>query len=493
MISRGGASVSWSTFNYPLVINQAGGNSSTFSYGPDRQVYRQIAVDAGVTEDRVTIGCGAFEKLVRGSQIEYRHYVEAGGGVVAFVQRNATTAAPTVQTFAEGYYLHDDHLGGTDVVTKSGGVVHVRTSFDAWGQRRDATWNGPPTVGEKSAVGTSTHKGYTGHEQLDNLNLVHMKGRVYDPVIARFVSADPIIQDPYHSQSFNRYSYIWNNPLNATDPTGFAFCEDVGRIKKCSPANNESGSSGVTQNGTGRGSGSLTAPGTQQTGIRSSAQQTNNSPDTEKKAAEEKGKCGVGCGVKKGLHYAREYLIGAADSVIEGQWNAPITTPGGQTLPSIADQYGSYESLFEPAATSEDQLARDLGPTLPILVGVATMRIGGGAPSPRTFSGTAYEIKFIPKHIEGTAAANRQIARDGAAHVFKDRAALATVENALFNGQGGFTGVVRNTERFGLMFDTPIGVRIGANGSRTPLFYGEAKVSANGMYHVIPRTGPSVR
>ena len=51
-----------------------------------------------------------------------------------------------------------------------------------------------------------------------------MNGRVSDPVIARFLSADPIIQDPYHSQAFNRYSYVWNNPLNATDPTGFVQC-----------------------------------------------------------------------------------------------------------------------------------------------------------------------------------------------------------------------------------------------------------------------------
>jgi hypothetical protein len=51
-----------------------------------------------------------------------------------------------------------------------------------------------------------------------------MNGRVYDPLIARFLSADPIIQDPYHSQSFNRYSYTWNNPLNGTDPTGFVQC-----------------------------------------------------------------------------------------------------------------------------------------------------------------------------------------------------------------------------------------------------------------------------
>jgi len=48
-----------------------------------------------------------------------------------------------------------------------------------------------------------------------------MNGRVYDPLVARFLSADPLIQDPEHSQSYNRYSYVWNNPTNLTDPTGF--------------------------------------------------------------------------------------------------------------------------------------------------------------------------------------------------------------------------------------------------------------------------------
>jgi len=56
---------------------------------------------------------------------------------------------------------------------------------------------------------------------LDQLDLVHMNGRIYDPLMARFLSADPLIQDPAHSQSYNRYTYVWNNPTNLTDPTGF--------------------------------------------------------------------------------------------------------------------------------------------------------------------------------------------------------------------------------------------------------------------------------
>jgi hypothetical protein len=49
-----------------------------------------------------------------------------------------------------------------------------------------------------------------------------MNGRVYDPVIGRFLSPDPFVQAPYSSQSYNRYSYVWNNPLSMVDPSGYA-------------------------------------------------------------------------------------------------------------------------------------------------------------------------------------------------------------------------------------------------------------------------------
>ncbi|AWB68916.1 hypothetical protein C2869_04405 [Saccharobesus litoralis] len=50
---------------------------------------------------------------------------------------------------------------------------------------------------------------------------IHMKGRVYDPIIGRFLSPDPIVQAPYFSQSWNSYTYGWNNPLRYTDPSGY--------------------------------------------------------------------------------------------------------------------------------------------------------------------------------------------------------------------------------------------------------------------------------
>jgi len=53
------------------------------------------------------------------------------------------------------------------------------------------------------------------------LGVIHMNGRIYDPLVGRFMSADPYIQDPQNLQSHNRYAYVMNNPLALTDPSGY--------------------------------------------------------------------------------------------------------------------------------------------------------------------------------------------------------------------------------------------------------------------------------
>ena len=58
---------------------------------------------------------------------------------------------------------------------------------------------------------------------LDEVGIIHMNGRIYDAKLGRFLQADPLIQDPFDTQSLNRYSYTGNNPLNAIDPSGFSF------------------------------------------------------------------------------------------------------------------------------------------------------------------------------------------------------------------------------------------------------------------------------
>src|SRR5262249_41578278 len=63
--------------------------------------------------------------------------------------------------------------------------------------------------------------GFTWHEQDEELGLVNMKGRTYDPKVGRFLTPDPVVPDPMSGQSWNPYSYVDNNPLTYVDPTGY--------------------------------------------------------------------------------------------------------------------------------------------------------------------------------------------------------------------------------------------------------------------------------
>jgi RHS repeat-associated protein len=118
-------------------------------------------------------------------------------------------------------YLHEDHLGSAHVVTDESGDVVEEISFD--------------TSGNRDSELSTTDRGFTGHEQLDNTDLVHMKGRVYDPTIGRFLSPDPVIQDVTNVQNLNAYSYVLNNPLKYTDPSGY-MADIVGPTIEYDPA-----------------------------------------------------------------------------------------------------------------------------------------------------------------------------------------------------------------------------------------------------------------
>ncbi len=58
-----------------------------------------------------------------------------------------------------------------------------------------------------------------------------MNGRIYDPTLGRFLQADPHIQATTNSQHYNRYSYVLNNPLSYTNPSGYFFSKLWKKVK----------------------------------------------------------------------------------------------------------------------------------------------------------------------------------------------------------------------------------------------------------------------
>ncbi len=231
----GATSLDYSSFNKPLRIRK-GEESLRFDYGTDRALYRQTLyrkTSSGKLHQTVRdyVG-GLYEREVTSEGlVRHIHYVAGGGGVTAIHTEARTTSATAPKT----RYIHKDHLGSVDAITDSSGGVVERQSFDAWGRPRTLTFANNawavtyPTPPEPGAE--ETHRGFTGHEMLHAMSLVHMGGRVYDPLTARFLSPDPFVQSPDNLQNLNRYSYVLNNPLSMTDPSGFFF-KSIGKFLK---------------------------------------------------------------------------------------------------------------------------------------------------------------------------------------------------------------------------------------------------------------------
>lgn len=213
----GGKVITYTVFNKPKSITK-GSNSTRFEYGEDRSRYLQIATDSEGTTKTHYLG-QLFERIKKPNGIiEYKNYIYAGSRIIGVSTRRSNNTTDL-------NYLHRDHINSTTVITDAAGLVKERFSYDVFGKRRtNASWKAASTTDAimlAALTSSVTHHGYTEHELLEGVGLIHMNGRVYDPELGRFLSADPFVQHKQNLQSFNRYSYVLNNPLSLTDPSGF--------------------------------------------------------------------------------------------------------------------------------------------------------------------------------------------------------------------------------------------------------------------------------
>jgi RHS repeat-associated protein len=197
--------ISYSVIGKPVQISGEMSNAS-FMYGPDEsRFYQRKQIGSEVMETFYVAG-GLYEEEISDGLSTLKSYVDD----FLIDKRGAN--------HSQSYVLRD-HLGSIDVIVNAeegGQATVVETmSFSPFGERR---LDGRVT----STLNPITDdRGFTDHEHLDEFDLTHMNGRVYDPVIGRFLAADPYVQDFKSSQSWNRYSYAWNNPLSSTDPSGY--------------------------------------------------------------------------------------------------------------------------------------------------------------------------------------------------------------------------------------------------------------------------------
>ena len=248
----GTITLSWASFNQPFSLPVAAGDNASalatnskdaainMAYGPDyARVREDLPSDnsanrlgTNLSAQRYLLHSGAslfYEEDLRGDNTsrEQRVYFAGPLGIVAVHTTNTdASGTPQVPTGAQSNtanangtpytltYWHRDHLGSLTVTTDDVGNVRERMRYDPWGK--------PLSTLVSRARGAD--RGFTGHEHLAG-GLIHMNGRIYDPVLGIFLSPDIVVQFPGAATSYNRYAYVMNNPLLYTDPSGYFIAE----------------------------------------------------------------------------------------------------------------------------------------------------------------------------------------------------------------------------------------------------------------------------
>jgi RHS repeat-associated protein len=204
-----GRSISYTSFNKPSFITQ-GSSTLSFKYDADHQRFQQSAPEG---ETNYFDAFGVHTELFSSAISQWNDFLMVGGALIGVRVLHSDSSVTT-------RYFHTDNLGSIAVITDENGAVVERDSYDAWGKRRNPlTWQDDPS----GSIESQTTRGFTGQEELADVGLVHLNGRVYDPLVGRMTSADPFVPDPLNGQAWNRYSYVFNNPLAFTDPDGYCF------------------------------------------------------------------------------------------------------------------------------------------------------------------------------------------------------------------------------------------------------------------------------
>lgn len=197
MIQNAGRSITYDPYNRPVSITSG---TRTTAYAYDGIGSRVKKIEAGAT----TIYIGNLYECINGSCSKH---IFAGDQRIAIKPVGVATDIK---------YFHPDHLGSSNVITDVNGAKVGSLAYYPYGQTRvDTAVNykfNSKEQDKNTALGTDT-----------STSLYFYGARYYDPVIGRFISADPIVPNARDPQAFNRYAYVRNNPILYSDPSGHSW------------------------------------------------------------------------------------------------------------------------------------------------------------------------------------------------------------------------------------------------------------------------------
>jgi RHS repeat-associated protein len=191
MESGAGRSSTWDNDNRLIATTIQGGNSATFAY--DYKGWRVRKTTAsGVTRYPFS----TYEIDPTGTITKF---IFVGTERIAAKKSSGTTLS-----------YHNDHLGSVNVVTDGSGAKVQLVEYEPWGMVSRLEGTADPT------------RRFNGRELDDpEIGLLYYGGRYYSAALRRFISPDRLVENPGNPQSLNRYSYVENDPVNHTDPSGF--------------------------------------------------------------------------------------------------------------------------------------------------------------------------------------------------------------------------------------------------------------------------------
>lgn len=209
--------VTYNAAQQPTSISE-GGIETTIGYSHDMQRSCMTVTEGDTVTLTQYYDNASYQRMTRTigqSQPQTKELLYVGGDPY-------TAPAVMLKDYGENQwtlcYILRDNLGSVVSVADTLGNDLQHLSYDAWGRLRDPLTLSP--YGYREEPELLLGRGYTGHEHLQWCGLINMNARLYDPMVARFLSPDPVVQAPDNTQSLNRYSYCLNNPLKYVDPTG---------------------------------------------------------------------------------------------------------------------------------------------------------------------------------------------------------------------------------------------------------------------------------
>lgn len=166
---------------------------------------------------------GSFEVIKDNTTGKEKHILFIGGTPY---ESNIVYLKDYSESSSSFRFLHKDYIGSVLAISDGFGNKLEQRHYDAWGNfshlqiGNGAILTGNALNQQLSTFNLVIDRGYTSHEHFAEVGIIHMNGRLYDPLLRRFLNADENIQDPTNTQNYNKYGYVMNNPLMYNDPSG---------------------------------------------------------------------------------------------------------------------------------------------------------------------------------------------------------------------------------------------------------------------------------